>query len=253
MARNLWTRDEMILALSLYFRLPFGRLNHGTPEVKKLAKLIGRTDNSVALRLVNYAACDPYILATGRHGMAQGASVCKPYWEEFANDKERLFFEAKQIEARLLQQPIEEVLAIEPSQLEGKERLAVVKQRIGQDAFHDMILANYNIRCAVTGIDIPTMLAAGHIIPWSVSEEHRLDPENGICLSPLYHEAFDQGFISLDDQYCILLAPKLKEYAKRDYYDQHFASLEHRRILLPDEHSPNHEYLEWHRDVVFNK
>lgn len=253
MARNLWTRDEMILTLSLYFRLPFGRLNHTTPEVKKLARLIGRTDNSVALRLVNYAACDPYILSTGRHGMASGAKTCQPIWDEFANDKERLFFEAKQIEASLLNQPIERVLSLTPTQLEGKEREVVVRQRVNQDAFHDMVLGNYNYRCAITGIDIPSMLAAGHIIPWSKSVEHRLDPENGLCLSPLYHEAFDQGFISLDDKYRIILAPKLEEYSSRDYYTQHFAALNHHTILLPDEHRPNLRYLEWHRDVVFNK
>ena len=30
---NKWTREELILTLSVYFQLPFGRLNHGTPEV----------------------------------------------------------------------------------------------------------------------------------------------------------------------------------------------------------------------------
>ncbi len=30
MARNLWTREELIVTLALYFQLPFGRLNHGT-------------------------------------------------------------------------------------------------------------------------------------------------------------------------------------------------------------------------------
>ena len=79
---NLWSDDEMIIVLDLYFKLPFGRLNKNTPEIKALAKLIGRTDNSVALRLVNYAACDPYILSTGRHGMASGR-----YWNRYANDK----------------------------------------------------------------------------------------------------------------------------------------------------------------------
>ncbi len=70
MARsNLWTDDEMIVVLELYFKLTFGRLNRNTPEVKALAQLIGRSDNSVALRLVNYAACDPYILNSGRHGV----------------------------------------------------------------------------------------------------------------------------------------------------------------------------------------
>lgn len=34
---NLWTDDEMIIVLDLYFKLPFGRLNRNTPEVKALA------------------------------------------------------------------------------------------------------------------------------------------------------------------------------------------------------------------------
>lgn len=63
------------MTLSVYFQLPFGRLNRTTPEVKELAELLGRTDSSAALRLVNFAACDPYIINSGRKGMAAGASV----------------------------------------------------------------------------------------------------------------------------------------------------------------------------------
>ena len=90
--KRLWSREELILTLSVYFQLPFGRLNHTTPEVQELARLIGRSDNSAALRLVNYAACDPYIINSGRKGMVAGMKVCLPIWEEFANDRERLFF-----------------------------------------------------------------------------------------------------------------------------------------------------------------
>ena len=67
-----WTREELILTLSIYFQLPFGRLNRNTKEVKELAKIIGRSYNSAALRLVNFAACDPYIINSGRTGMPAG-------------------------------------------------------------------------------------------------------------------------------------------------------------------------------------
>lgn len=59
MARRLWTREELILTLSLYLQLLFGRLNKCTPEVEIIAELIGRTNNSTVLRLVNFAACVP--------------------------------------------------------------------------------------------------------------------------------------------------------------------------------------------------
>lgn len=69
MPRNLWTREELVVTLALYFQLPFGRLNYATKEVIDLANILGRTSNSVALRLSNFAACDPYIINSGRHGM----------------------------------------------------------------------------------------------------------------------------------------------------------------------------------------
>ena len=87
MERRLWTREELILALSVYYQLPFGRLNRTTPEVKELAKLINRSANSVALRLVNYAACDPVIIGSGRTGMTGGLSTCLPIWNEYSNQE----------------------------------------------------------------------------------------------------------------------------------------------------------------------
>ena len=251
--RKLWTRDEMVLTLALYFKLPFGRLNRSTPEVIELARLIGRTNNSVALRLVNYAACDPYILATGRHGMASGATTCMPYWNEFYNDRERLFFEAETIKARLLTKPIEEMLHILPTDLVGKERDAVVKQRVNQSVFHDMILTNYENRCAITGINVPELLIASHIVPWSESTpEQKLNPENGICLSALYDKAFDRGLITVSpDDYTITLSSALREYESEKYYDKHFRSISGHKITMPIEHRPSRDYLAYHRDRVF--
>ena len=253
MPKRLWTRDEMILTLALYFQLPFGRLNHTTPEVRELAKLMNRTENAVALRLVNFAACDPYIINSGRTGMPGGLNVCMPYWEEFVGDKEKLFLEAQRIKANLLHQPIEETLHITSKELEGKEKETVIKQRVNQSAFRSMILYNYEERCAITGISIPDLLVASHIIPWAVNEKERLNPENGICLSALYDRAFDRGFISIDKNNKVLLADKLKQYETEEFYAAHFASIKNQPIRLPEEHLPNPVFLEWHRDCVFNK
>ena len=72
MRQNLWSRDEMMLALNLYLKLPFGKLDRKTPEVVHLAKIIGRTPNAVALRLVNFAAYDPIRAQRGISGMSHG-------------------------------------------------------------------------------------------------------------------------------------------------------------------------------------
>lgn len=252
MSRN-WTREELILALDLYFRLPFGRLNRTTPEVIELANLIGRTNNSIALRLVNFAACDPVIIDSGRTGMPGGLSICKPIWDEFYENRENLFYEAQQIKANLLKSSVEKLVGISNKDLVGKDKQTIVKQRINQDAFRSMIINLYEKRCAITGISIPELLIASHIIPWAENQKERLNPENGLCLSAMYDRAFDKGFISIDEHYRVILADKLKAFIGESYYEKHFASIEGFKISLPEYHRPNPLFLEWHRDCIFNK
>ena len=46
MARKRWTREELLIALNLYCRIPFGKINHGNPEIVEVAKAIGRTPSN---------------------------------------------------------------------------------------------------------------------------------------------------------------------------------------------------------------
>lgn len=70
---------------------------------------------------------------------------------------------------------------------EGEDVVSESKRRKGQDYFRRMILTNYGGRCALTGMDIPQLLLASHIIPWAekAHKQDRLNPCNGICLSAL--------------------------------------------------------------------
>lgn len=253
MPRRLWTDDEMILALDLYFKLPFGRLNSTTPEVMELATLIGRTNNSVALRLVNYAACDPYIISSGRTGMTSGIDKCMPYWNRYANHKDDLFLDAELIKSRLKNQSIDKLLALSSEDFVGKEREYVIRQRVNQSAFRSMILANYNQQCAISGLCLPQLLVASHIIPWADNENERLNPENGICLSPLYDKAFDKGYIGVRSDYSIMISKELKEYKHMDFYKIFFDIIENKKINLPEEHIPNIAFLEYHLKNIFSK
>ena len=78
-ARRLWSREEFILTLNLYLKLTFGQMNQSNPKVKNLAELLGRTSGSIAMRLVNFAACDPILQARGILGLQAGKSQCQPY------------------------------------------------------------------------------------------------------------------------------------------------------------------------------
>ena len=119
-----------------------------------------------------------------------------------------------------------------------------------------MILANYGCRCALTGINIPQLLMASHIIPWSDKshKRDRLNPSNGICLSALYDKAFDQGLITISpDDYSVVLSSALRENATKEYYDKHFGCFAGQRIKTPMEYAPNRDFLVYHRDHIFEK
>lgn len=257
MTRRLWTREEFILALNLYLKIPFGKMHSRNPEIQELARLIGRTDNSVALRLVNFAACDPELQARGIKGMWAGREQCMPYWEEFENNKEELLFESEKVLASFQNKTVEakySKIIGDVGNLRGEEKVREIKTRVNQNFFRQMLLGIYDNKCALTGIEQSDLLLASHIIPWKDNEKERLNPRNGICLSALYDRAFDKGLISFDNKYRVILSVRLKEYSTRDYYHTYFGSLEGKALSVPFvEYSPDSRFLEYHREVILQR
>lgn len=137
---------------------------------------------------------------------------------------------------------------------EGEDQISIARRRKGQDYFRRMILANYGGRCALTGISVPQLLLASHIIPWADKshKQDRLNPCNGICLSALYDKAFDKGLFTISpDDYTIQLSSALREYATQEYFDKQFGSISGKQITMPIEYKPNRDFLAYHRDYVF--
>ncbi|HRO44025.1 MAG TPA: HNH endonuclease [Flavipsychrobacter sp.] len=253
-ARNLWTREELILALNLYIKLPFGKLHSRTSEIIHLANIIGRNANAVAMRLNNFAAVDPYHQRRGIKGLQGGIKQVQPIWDAFVHNKDELLFESEKILAGKEQLSIEKKYASELhgiEHLKGEYKIREVRTRVNQNVFRQIVLANYEVKCAITGINIPDLLLASHILPWSKYEKERLNPENGICLSALYDRAFDKGYIGISAGYEVMVSPQLRMYEKEDYYAQHFASLQDRILHLPKKYLPRKEFLEWHSKTVF--
>lgn len=252
--QRLWTREELILALNLYLKLPFGKLHSKTPEIIHLASLINRNSNAVAMRLNNFASVDPFHKQRGIGGLPGGAKQVQPIWDEFISNKNELIFESERILAEkeeiTLENKFRNVLnGIE--HLKGEYKLREVKTRVNQNAFRQIVLANYDGKCAITGIDISDLLVASHIIPWSKNENERLNPENGICLSSLYDCAYDKGYIGINKKLEIVLSSELKSKSKKGYYLKYFVELEGSKIQTPKKYAPKKEFLDYHLDTVF--
>ncbi|MCH7300452.1 HNH endonuclease [Pseudomonas capeferrum] len=130
--------------------------------------------------------------------------------------------------------------------LTDTERDALIKARIGQSGYRDDLLAYWG-SCAVTDCCVPELLRASHIKPWcAASPAERLDPFNGLLLTPNLDLAFDRGLISFDDHGQILLGEDLDPDSNRALNIT--PSLRLRQI------EPQHRgYLAWHREHLFRK
>jgi hypothetical protein len=94
--------------------------------------------------------------------------------------------------------------------LEGQDVDAVVKRRVGQGVFRNMLLGQFDGVCCVTGLTNVRLLIASHIVPWSKSAPaQKLDPENGLLLSVSMDALFDKGLISFSDSGRILIGDDL--------------------------------------------
>lgn len=132
----------------------------------------------------------------------------------------------------------------------GETVLREVSARINQHFFRRMILVNYSCACCVSGLNVPQVLRASHITPWAEDETNRLNPTNGLCLSAVYDAAFDRHLISFDDEYKMILSPRLKEYYTNGAFKTVFLNYQGKRISLPKKFLPSEKFLSKHRNAL---
>jgi hypothetical protein len=254
---NRWTKEQIKLAFHLYCQLPFGKLHSRNSEIIELAKLIGRTPSAVAMKLVNFASLDPLITETGRSGLGNASALDREIWREVHTDWEVLALECEQLRIQLGATP--ELVKTEEETSErlpifddftGETRRVVTEQRIKQNFFRRAVLSSYRNRCCMSGLSETRLLIASHIVPWSKDKKNRLNPSNGLCLSAIHDRAFDKGFISITDDWTVVVC---KELQKRDdpFVKQVLLPLHGKKIELPERFQPDHAFLIRHREEIF--
>ncbi len=240
-----WTKDETILALALYCKIPFGKIHKNNPQVIELSKLIGRTPASVSMKMGNFGRFDEELAKKGISGLSHGSVLDKAVWDEYHLNMQALAETVDQIpymQELLNEDDVAETLPV------GKTRTTTVKTRVNQNFFRSAVISAYNKKCCVTGLDVPSLLRASHIKPWSESdpETERTNPCNGLSLNALHHEAFDDGIFTIDTDYRICISKTAKECYTSEVFKDYFAKYEGRTITLPERFLPSKEMIEYH-------
>lgn len=252
MARQGWTRDQLVKTLALYCQIPFGRMHKSNPAVVAVANAIDRTPSAVAYKLGNFASLDPYHRQRGIAGMGNTSAADRAIWAEFFGKWDVLADNSIAVE------PADATSA--PARTRSGPRTAptgptVVQrgtaQRRGQSFFRAAVIAAHDGKCCITGISSQALLRASHIVPWSHDPALRLDPRNGLCLNALHDAAFDRGLITLSDRFVLQVSKRVKAEVPAPIYREMFASRAGQPITMPERFAPSPEMLEYHRREVF--
>lgn len=129
------------------------------------------------------------------------------------------------------------------------------KRQIRDQGFRKAIVKLYDHRCALCGIKMRTpeghtAVDAAHIKPWSESQND--DPTNGMALCKLCHWSFDEGFMSVDKQYHVLISPLVVQDSN---LPGQIMTLSDRPIFRPSESRfwPDQKNFLWHQKERFRK
>lgn len=250
--KNVWTKEQTIIALNLYCKIPFNKVSSNHPDIIRIANIIGRTPNSVKMKIGNFGSFDPELKKRGIVGLGNTSKLDEIIWNEFNTNWDSLAYESESLIARFTNQPIETVAGINTDDIPaGKEREAVIKQRVNQSFFRATILSSYHSRCCITGLPISELLVASHIVPWAKDEKNRLNPHNGLCLNSIHDKAFDRGFITITPDYKVKVSKYLSDFKKDRSVDDFFLKYEQHSIHLPDKFLPSKEFLAYHHQHIF--
>ncbi len=201
-------------------------------------------------KLANFARLDPALKKRRITGASHGAVADMGIWNEFSNDWEKLAFESE----RLLVQftgHLSEYFDVDPVFPEGTTRETIIRARVNQGFFRAAVLAAYGVRCCITGLAVPQLLAASHIVPWSVDATIRTNPRNGLCLNSIHDRAFDCGLLTVTPELKVRISSRIRmrptDTAAREFLQRY----DNATVSAPRRFTPESEFLRYHNQKIF--
>ncbi len=208
------------------------------------------------MKLTNIASLDPQITSTGRKGLQGASHADKAMWDEMQANWNEFAFEAHQSISYYTKENVSEndlapsFSSSERIDYTGNNKIAQTKIRIGQAFFRRAVLSAYSFKCCITGLSLPELLVASHIVPWMDNVENRLNPRNGLCLSILHDKAFDIGIITINEDFTVRVSHN--EILKNDiFFSSALLEYDKKPIVLPEKFQPHANFLEYHRKKIY--
>jgi putative restriction endonuclease len=117
------------------------------------------------------------------------------------------------------------------------------KTRLHQRVFRQRVLFAYGLKCALTGLPIPQLLEAVHIIPDAEGGEASI--RNGIALSSLHHTAYELNLLGIDPDGRVHLSDTVRKTKDGPMFEHGLLQIDGTRLRMPifESHRPNPDFL----------
>lgn len=263
-----WTERDLLIAMNLYCRLPFGQFHRGNRLIQEVAQRMGRTPSSVAMKLSNLASLDAFHRDRGVKGLRGASQMDRKVWDDFHADWAGMAARSEAAMEGLMREEgwnglwlmvdgedVDRMSEGGGRRSDAEERKpagpteaeAVRAVRRVQAFFRRTVVASYESACALTEIREPRLLVASHILPWAANESRRADPTNGICLNALHDQAFDRHLITFDEDWRLVVSPVLKKGGIPEFQSAAFSRMEGTRLRKPHRFEPDESAMAEHR------
>lgn len=129
-------------------------------------------------------------------------------------------------------------------EIKETEKIAIIKSRIGHGQLKKQLVEKERC-CKICGLSDERFLIASHIKPWSKSNnQERLDLNNVLLLCPHHDSAFDQGYITFDEDGMLIVSNQLSFETKA------LLNLAvEKKVKFTQK---QHHYISWHRNNIFS-
>ncbi len=222
--------------------------------IVRYAKIIGRTPSALNMKIGNLGRLDPKLKERGIVGLTHGAKMEQEVWKDFYDNPDKLAYESECLIAKYTKNDIEKAANVDIDHLpEGKERLAIVKQRVNQSFFRSAVMCSYDFKCCISGVGNSELLEACHILDWSEDKNNRSNPENGLCLNSLFHKAYDKYLIAITPDYKIIISDEMIEKTEDESFKCYLLGLQNKKLILPNRFYPKPDFLDYHYQKYLSK
>ncbi|SKB08016.1 putative restriction endonuclease [Prosthecobacter debontii] len=120
-----------------------------------------------------------------------------------------------------------------------------------QVIFRKALLQIYGGQCAMSDCRAEDLLEAAHIAPWSeCTPQEKLDVRNGLLLASTYHDLFDKGWITVNENYRVIEGPDFPRGLQDRFVDWVTRHVLGRQLRMPADprYRPLLDYIQRRND-----